>query len=311
MVQGWTPTGSVPVVSAQTEVVVLGSSIALADVVPERLSLETGWAVASLGERASQPAHWLATLRHRVPEVGALRHIVVVSPFEVLLRERLRADVDVERLLVLLSRPDPELWSVAVGSDGRSRFWQRQRVGLRRVALAGVGAWLPNLLGWSAALEEIRAKDDPYPRSVAHRPRWVMDPSAPRPGSGNTPLAEREPESVDTSLWRIVPLLVEEAKRRGARLWFVAPPIRPSERSGPCGRNGRFTGVVDALGGLGVGLLDASELPMSESNFRTRYHLESEGAEAFTMHLGAALAGGKLPGPDCGTARRPADPVRR
>ncbi|HCH61716.1 MAG TPA: hypothetical protein DFR83_02850, partial [Deltaproteobacteria bacterium] len=41
LVQGWTPTGSVPVVSAQTEVVVLGSSIALADVVPERLSLET------------------------------------------------------------------------------------------------------------------------------------------------------------------------------------------------------------------------------------------------------------------------------
>ena len=305
LVRGWTPTEAALVVPKDTTVVVLGSSIALADVDADLLGQELSQPVLQLGARASQPAHWLAVLKHQVPEEVPLEHVVVVTPFESLLRERLRADVDVERLLALLSRPDPGVWSAAVGTQGHVRFWARQRAALRRSARSALGSWLPGLLGWSDQLRAIRESDDAFPRALDARPRWVTDPAMPRPGSANLRVEQREPEAVDVEQWRITPLLVEEARRRGATIWFVAPPIRPSERTAPCARNGRFTTIVNALGALGAAVIDASDLPVAEHDFRTRYHLESGGMEALTVALARGMTGEALPGRACGTTRLP------
>ncbi len=242
-----------------------------------------------------------------MPQGIGLKHVVVVSPLESLLRERLRAEADVERLLVLLSRPEPALGAAAVGADGHRRFWTRQRAGLRRWGRAGLGTWLPAMMGWSALLEAVRAEEDPYPRTTESRPRWVVDPSVPRPGGEVGSVEQREPELVDVERWQIVPELVREARQRGARIWFVAPTVRPSERAPPCARNARFVRVVDALGTLGAEVLDASDVPLPEAEFRTRYHREPAGAARFTAGMADGLSGQPIPGRSCtATGRVPA-----
>ena len=292
-------------IPAATEVVVLGSSIAMAslpaEALAEGLSIP-GASVLHLGERASQPAHWLALLRHHVRSAGVRpAAVVVVTPLEVLPRERLRSDADAARLLALLRRPDSELWSLAVGEDGDLRFWARQQASARRTLRVFLGDWLPRLVGWTGELEAARAAASAVPRLADTRPVWLVDPAAPRPGRANDDPTRREPEAVPLSGWQLAPALVEEAHLLGAQLWWVAPPVRPADRGPVCARSRDFLAVQRAAEQLGARVLDASDAPIDERWFRSRYHLEGAGAERFATRVGAVIAGEPPPWPTCGT----------
>lgn len=299
----WTPAAAVTDVPEQARVVVVGSSIAMADVTEAGLQRGLDRPVVHLGERAAQPAHWLAVVRHRVLDAGVRPElVVVVSPLDVLLRERLRSDVDTERLLALLTRPDPALWTRAVGDDGRARFWGRQRVAARRVAWGWLGGWLPGVLGWTDALAQARDQASAIPRDV-DRPRWVVDPAAPRPGQASDRPQDREPARETVETWGLIPQLADDVAAAGATLVVVAPPVRPSERGPPCTRSRHHQAVQAALEARGVWVVDASEAPLDETWFRTRYHLEAPGPDRFTELLVGVLGGADPPWRVCGPIR--------
>ena len=301
--QRWTPARAEVAVDPDARVVVLGSSIALANVDANRLAGALGpprVTVAQLGERASQPAHWLALMRHAVPAAGARPEVVVlVTPLDVLLRERLRADTDQARLLALLGSPDPLLWSAAVGTDGHARFWGRQQVAARHAIHAALAGWLPRLLGLSEDLSRARESASALPRAVVDKPTWLVDPAQPSPGRAAAQPMDREPMRGTVAGWQLAPLMVAAAADLGATLWVVAPPVRPSERGPRCSRSRETSSVHAALEQLGAVVVDATDAELPPEVFRTRYHLEGDGPAAFTDGLAAALRNEDTGWPDC------------
>jgi len=295
-----------PEVEDGVQVVVLGNSIALADVDPEAVARALGPpspAVVQLAERGSQPAHWLALARHRLFAQGHRpSQVVVVTPLELLLQERLTAPRDTARLLALLVRPDPALWEVAVGPDGGLAYARRQREAARFLSMSGLTAWLPHLLGLEQPLQAARARMSAIPRDPTARPAWIVDPGAPSPGRADRDTRQREPSAVRASDWRVLPALLDEVRAHDAALWVVVPPLDPSERRGRCARNDQQQSVADALQASGVVLLDLTDADVPADWFVTRHHLDERGRAWMSATLAAALSthpynGGR---PGCG-----------
>jgi len=283
--------------------VVLGNSIALSNIDADLLAAaleRPPSTVSQLAERGSQPAHWLAKARHRVFLEGHRPdQVVVVSPLELLVRERLSSPRDTARLLALLTRPDPPLWDVAVGSDGVLAFAGRQREVVRYVSMSALTEWLPAVLGMTEDLAAARAQQSPIPRDPTARPLWIIDPGAPSAGRAERDPARREPESSTVDEWALLPALAGDVREAGGQLWVVVPPLDPRERRSVCGRNAQQQAVADALDALEVKVLDLTDAPLDSSWFVTRHHLEGDGVAWMSEAVGQALKAQQPGRPGC------------
>ena len=281
-----------PTIEEGVEVVILGNSIALANVEADRVkaAMARRPGVSQLAERGSQPAHWLALVRHRLFAAGHRpRDVVVVSPLELLVRERLSSSRDTARLLALLTQPDPALWEVAVGTDGMVAFWGRQRELFRFLSLSALTSWLPHTLGLQQELSAARARQSPIPRDPTQRPAWIVDPGAPSRGRAERDPGRREPVSKSTESWHLLPELIDETRRHDAHLWVVVPPLDPRQRRASCSRNALQESIAVDLQARGVTLLDLTDADVPAAWFATRSHLEGDGpawmSDTLARHL--------------------------
>jgi len=260
---------------------VLGSSVSLADLLPDALCAglqEPGCEGRAV--QGSQPAHWLALLRES--EARPARVLIAATP-RMLARARLRTDEDIALLEAITDEPGL-LRRATVGSPLRRRLG-RGRLRLRDAALGAVAGALPRALGLGGALEAARIG---LPAGPNDPQTQVPRPGAPGgPGRAGGP-ADREPEELPLHEG-FLPDLVREVEDRGGALIVVLPP-EPDAASG-CGD----PAVADGLRALGARVADARAAPVPAGAFRTRQHLHPAAAAAFSEALGAALRRG---GPD-------------
>ncbi len=274
------------------EVLVLGNSVGAAAVDAQQLQAVTGLTTVSLAEPGTQPAHWLAVLRHRVRLAGHHpREVVVYAPLHVLPHGTLVDPKEQALLLSLLVEPDRSLLDAALGPARRSRAerLRRGRVAAREGLVAWIGLAPPRLLVGPERVERALAAAPAVPLQVADRPASV--PGDRRRG---TP-AHVEPASVPYGE-SFLPALLDETARLGARLWIVAPAVRPSGRPEPlCAHPPEVQALLDRLEGDGAHLLDLTWAPLEEEDFRSLQHPLARGRVAVTGWIGEAVRAGQVP----------------
>ena len=290
------PSESNPVVANIDEIlepgdlglVVMGSSVTMAGIDAPALAegVVEGRAI-SLAHRGGQPAHWLATLRHRMNESHRSPKVILLYvPLHTLDHGELRAEADRRLLVDLLTESDPVLLARGLGEDSLGGHWDRMQLGKLRVrsnVLDHLGrtpaAWL-----WgeqavrSATLGQRQTPRDPSDRST-------VTPGVPTSGGP----AVEEPERVpfDSSF---LPELVAESQSLNARLVVVVPALEPSSRRGPaCHYNARESEVVNGLLAAGADVVDVSDAPIDSQYFETRQHLTEEGKDLLQPIIRSAL----------------------
>jgi hypothetical protein len=265
--------------------VVLGNSVARSAVDPQALQGALGLPVGDLILQGSQPAHWLAALRHRVFGAGHRPTVVLLyAPPQSLLGVRLVAEVDQGLLLTLLSGPDPDLVRRALGESlqmGPLPLLLRGRERARRRLLAaaeGLGA-PPVALG-PDPLALLPADPDA---------RFQVLPGAPSAGQ----VADRDPapQTPDRS-W--LPDLLAEVEEGGAQLWVIQPPRRPGEGPPPA----RYDSLWPWLVAQGARVEGLESLDLSAEDFDSAWHLRPEAQARVSAALAARLqVSGALPAP--------------
>jgi hypothetical protein len=268
--------------------VVMGSSVTLAGVDAEGLAegLVPGRAV-SLAHRGGQPAHWLATVRHRMGPERAPKLILLYVPLHTLDHGELRAKADRRLLVDLLSRSDPDLLERGLGAESLGGRWDRLQLGRERSreGLLDVLGRAPARLLWG----EYRVTE--ATTGQRQTPRDPEDRSAATPGvpSAGSP-AVVEPERVSFAE-SFLPELVWETQQLGARLVVVVPVLSPESRRGPaCLYNARQEEVVAGLLRAGADIIDLSDVDLPEAHFETRQHLDEEGRAMLEPVIREALA---------------------
>lgn len=266
--------------AAAVDGLLLGSSVARAALDPA--GLPGRWAALCL--QGSQPAHWLALLRHQVFAAGARPKVVLLyAPLHSLLGGPL-VDPDDQALLIdLLSEPDEALVNAAL-PEARDPWAQlgRGRVRARRLLLEGLGHAIPGLLLSDEALTAATAAA-PLPADPDAAFATVPGvPTAGRPPAAEPPLLRPE-ES-------FLPALHAAATAKGARLLVVAP----ARRRPACAPGPREKGLMDWLIAQGIPLIDLGGEAIPPDLFDTDWHPNAAGKAAVTARLTAALAGDRL-----------------
>jgi hypothetical protein len=266
--------------AAAVDGLVLGSSVARAALDPA--GLPGRWSALCL--QGSQPAHWLALLRHQVFAAGARPAVVLLyAPLHSLLGGPLADPYDQALLIDLLSEPDEALIAAALPQafDPWERL-HRGRVRARRLLLEGLGHALPALL---LPAEAVVAASAAAPLPADPDAAFATVPGAPtagRPPAAAPPLLAPE-ES-------LLPALQAACAAQGAQLQVVAP----ARRRPACAPGPRERSLVDWLAAQGIPLIDLGGEALAPDLFDTDWHPNAAGKAAVTARLAAALGGDRL-----------------
>ena len=258
--------------------VVLGSSVTMAGIDAESLAenLIPGRAV-NLAHRGGQPAHWLATVRHRLDsDTRSPRVILLYVPLHTLAHGELNAEADRLLLVDLLRHSDPDLLERGLGTTAVGGVQERLSMGrdrTRQRVLDVIGRTPARWIWGVDAVEMATLAQRQTPRDPAGR--GMATPGVPT--AGREQVIEPHRLSFEASF---MPDLVEETKRLGARLVIVVPATSVENRRGPaCQYNEREGAIVQGLLRLGVDVVDVSDAPIPSDAFETRQHLTTVGIE--------------------------------
>ncbi len=269
---------------AGAHTLVVGNSVARAAVDPARLGAALGVKVADLAMQGSQPAHWLAALRHRVIGAGHTpRRVLVYAPLHQLTTVALQTDADRALLLTLLTGPDPDLIRRALGATAQPGLAQRALRGrdrIRRRALDAAGATFARFAFTSQERTAARAGLGVVPADPDAR--FAVVPGAPSPGQ-----AAREPPPQRAPDQSLLPALLDETTGHGSSFVVVVPARSPDHPGDP---RRRHAALLAWLAENGAEVVHLGEPPPAE-RFRTPYHPDPQGREQVTDALAEALSG--------------------
>ena len=256
---------------------ILGNSVARAAIDPA--GLPGRW--VSLALQGSQPAHWVALLRHQVFAGGwRPRRVLIVGPPHVLCFGPLVEERDRALLVDLLTGPDEELLAAAApGLDDPLDRLDRGRRRARRGLVAALGHTLPEaLFADDVVAEAFAAAPLPSDPDAA----FATVPGAPTPG--RAPHVDPPMVAVEAGF---LPMLQADCAAAGSELLLVSGPRRrPGCATGP-----REAPVVAWAADHGVGLLDLGGEELDPGLFSTELHPTEAGRAVVTARLAAALGG--------------------
>jgi hypothetical protein len=283
---GGEPASFAPSSSLQgAQIVLLGNSVGAAALDPAAFSLPT----ASLTEVGTQPAHWLAVLRHRVFRAGHHpTEVVLYAPLHTLTHGPLSDPKGQERLLSLLTGPDPDLLNAALvgGRPPTIERLLRGRLRIRTQLLRWVSVAPVRIFSDPATVEQALAAQTPVALQASDRPTVV--PGDQSRGS----VAHQEPNPVDFE-HSFLPLLAREAADNGARFWVVVPAVRPSERpTRACTHSTVDRALLAGLEHTGALVIDLTWAPMADRDFRSLYHPVESGRTQLTAWVDEAISHG-------------------
>lgn len=277
------------------DVIVLGNSIARANVDPARVSAATKTdgspprAVAKLAIGGTPPPVWFAMARNGVYEAGFdPKVIVVVSTLKTMFFARVTTTDEAQRLREIIGTEDADILRKATG---RKWLWPPlERAAARRVDLRDriVSRWAEVAVGSDVEGRPARERIDAATAAVFDADGAVdldlfqrvipvlQDPNALAHVERDTPIEET-----------FLPDLAQLARDHEARLVLVRVPV---SRSKPHADSDARLGELIAWANTeGVGYVDLSELDVQERHFRDGEHLNAKGAEIFSKALGQAL----------------------
>jgi len=243
--------------------VVLGSSVAQLAIDVEKLP-----GTVSLAFPATQPAHWLAIVRHHVLGKGHRpARLLLYVPLAGFVNGQLVEESERSALVSLLPWSDPPLETLALGAPiGTADRFHRYRRAVRDGLLAAI-------------------TDAPALFGVAMPEQAPTAPNAPggnRPGHIETP----RPMPIEQSL---TSLLLDEATAAGVRVVVVVPVVNPAAVNEHAQDAQTERAVLAWLRTRPVDVIDLSCLPVPPGEFHTSHHLRERGRPQLTAALATRL----------------------
>jgi hypothetical protein len=279
-------------------VLVLGSSLARADVLPEvvaeALGLPEGSVEVLTIPNATMP-HVYAILAHRVyGNHHRPAMVIVAGALTSMITPDVLKDMNVDRLMNLVDRYDPVLATKVFDGRSGSFAWylNRERAGRMRDRLLDGWRdhWLALLFGtqheaWEGARLAARVDEVVYAPERMDRSLHRAAPTGMYAGA----VEEITLDGVDPERDSLLPETAALAAAHGTRLVFVRTPFPPSNADNDLVAPELEAAATATLAHHGALWLDLRAMGLPEEQFQDMRHMTPEGAERFTRHMAAEI----------------------
>lgn len=285
--------------SHQTDVLVLGSSLARTNVRTDQLADELGIPrrnVVMLTLPNATAAHWYAILRNRVYANGhEPRLVIMVGALTTMVTPDILMDTNVERLMNQLTDDEPVIGAKVLGTNSPAMFrylFMRERAGaIRDDALTSYRDWA---IAW---LFGDKGKPSEG-RRLAERANEVvfadekMDYALhTRSSTGlyDGAVEELDLTGLDVARESLIPDIGALAAEHGTAVAFVRTPFPPSNADNDLVDPAVEAEAAQVMADAGSAYLDLRSLNLDDSYFQDMRHMSREGATIFTAALAESL----------------------
>jgi hypothetical protein len=271
--------------AANPEVIVVGNSLAAADIDLKQLSAETSLKTGLVRVNASGGPTWYTLLKYRVFEEGYQPKVVlVVSTLTAMLRPHPGSTEQLAKLVEQVNGPDALLGLRGLAGEGWLDRAKKTGVEHKKQFLEGLRDYAVGLLiaGDAAQGAELTSKALPV---------IFADEAVDAENKGGVmPIVEAEilkqKLGVEASFLEGI---VRLCKEHGAKVVFVRSPVAPAALWEDAVAPEVEAEVIALLNRLGAGWVDLKKLDVSAADFQDTRHMNKAGQARMTRAVVAAL----------------------